>query len=146
MGWKAAVLCSGEAGLLGEGKDCPPCGGPLRAGRQGNLSSVSAAVQRHFSKSPCLREEFPEGQVGCHSLARRRRFDVSYLRGIRLPGHREGSLFSRMIGLVRMLLRWVSLAHALFLSPRPKEVGDRRGHASFWMGPRVRYTAPSPFR
>jgi len=37
MGWKAAVLYSGEAGLLGEGKDCPPLREALRASRQGNL-------------------------------------------------------------------------------------------------------------
>ena len=35
MGWKAAVLYSGEAGLLGEGKDCPPCGGRLEPAGKG---------------------------------------------------------------------------------------------------------------
>jgi len=50
MGWKAAVLYSGEAGLLGGGKDCPPRGRRLEPAGKGIFKCQCCGAEAFLQK------------------------------------------------------------------------------------------------
>ena len=50
MGWKAAVLYSGEAGLLGEGKDGPPRRGRLEPAGKGIFKCQCCGAEAFLQK------------------------------------------------------------------------------------------------